>query len=137
MNAGVVIKRLLIVVGLVLLGLGVLFVFLPVPVQQEGLLGPVFCGPGTSSDPAIIVWAHPSVTVEAGNGVGASNNQSQNEYVEGVCSNAAGGRLLLALGLGLGGLLAMVLGAWAVPYVLTGETPKRSKMDGYRRSPFD
>ena len=114
----------MVVAGLTVLGVGALFALLPVPAQTISILGtndPYFCGPGNSSEPAIVVWQNPSSTT-SGTGSG-SFDQSVQALGESACLAAAQERLFIALGLGIVGALLAAAGPRTVRYVLYGKAP--------------
>jgi hypothetical protein len=109
--------------GLILVGIAVLFAFLPVPAQDIsvfGTSGPYFCGPGTSSEPALVIWLNPT-SVNQGNG--SSVDQAVDALGRESCLSAAEGRLYIALALGISGAAVAAAGPRTVRYVLQGRRP--------------
>jgi hypothetical protein len=121
-------RRVLVALGVALLIVSAFFAFLPVP-SQKLVFGTatttMYCGAGTSSDPAYVVWVDPGITLTGGpSGISrlpsAERRAEQlvNDAGEVQCANAAGSRLLTAMLFDIAGILCIAAGAWGVPYVV-------------------
>jgi hypothetical protein len=123
------------VFGVAALIAAALMMLLPLPVQDQGLLGPLYCGPGATTDSALQVMLNPN-DVNTDPGVpapqlSAADQQAQdatNLHNVQKCQTAAKARfipaviaLLLAIGVGL-----------AVPSILR---PRRSTTAGLGQLP--
>jgi hypothetical protein len=123
-----VLRRILIVVGLVLLVPAAIIALLPVSASALGFS--FECNPhaiatannsqtgggGSSYVPAILVWLHPNVVVPAG--VSASNGQAASN----LCGSAALSQMIPALVLGGLSVFLLLFGGVLIRYIRTGDS---------------
>lgn len=124
----IVVRRLLLALAGVLLVIAALFAFLPVPAQQLEVLGTsatFYCGPGSSSDPAFVVWVDPSITL--GGSPRSNAPASINRLGESSCVAKAEDRLATALGFMVAAALCAVLAIWFIRYVFQGQPAAMSR----------
>lgn len=91
-----------------------LFALLPLPTQTVTVLGssaPMFCGAGTTSDPALLVWHDPARVLTGGTSTGSSTSDEA-RLGEAECLAAADNRLTTALGLAIAGAVLLLASGW-------------------------